>query len=482
MTDSISAEGGRSERLPFRKRLPDFSVLKDRRVVSLIVAKNFSKLGIATISYGAMVYLADSGASQIQVSIVGAMGYLAALLFGTQGGAVVDSTTKRNAMIAGYCAQAVLCFVFPTFFGTSVLDLTALAFLVAAMATITSPAIKATVAVIATPVAMAMVAAMLSLFGSLGTAVGQAFVAPVLIKVSGIELVMYVSGLILGAGAIWVYMSPSDEKSTGKSFRQVVTSIDWKPNVFDFRGILDWIASNRVVATIVLVAAIVFALSESLGTLIPVYMRDVLDADPALSIYIFAPAGIGYLIGALVSPGLIGKYGERRMGTIALLICSGGIMLFGMIDLVAPFLAPFSPTRLFEVFFDVDLSEQMLAAGFISIPANFGSTAAGSSVQNFINRHLPVTSQGGVFGMQKVIENILALTTVIGLGAIATLIGSQAVFLIAPAVVVAMVVWLLRYARRQTGTSESRREALGELWNNAEDEAVALGAPAASLP
>jgi MFS family permease len=480
MADSTTIESTKIEKRIFGVKLPDFSVLKDRRVISLIVAKNFSKLGIATLSYGAMVYLASSGASQIQVSFVGAMGYLAALTFGTQGGAIVDSMTKRNAMILGYAAQAALCFAFPTFFGTSVLDLTALAFLVAALATITSPAIKATVAVIATPVAMAMVASMLSLFGSLGTAVGQAFVAPILIKISGIELVMYVSGLILGAGAIWVFLNPSDEVANGKSTRQVLTSIEWKPRVFDFGGILGWISSNRVVATIVMVGAIVFALAESLGTLIPVYMRDVLDADPALSIYVFAPAGLGYLAGAVASPGLIGKYGERRMGTIALLVCSVGLMLYGMIDLVAPILAPFSPTRLFELF-GADLTDEMLAAGFIAIPANFGSTAAGASVQNYINRHLPLTRQGGVFGMQKVIENILALVAVLGLGAIATVIGSQAVFLIAPVAVVLVVVWLLRYSLRRVGESESTREAVEDLWNNAEDEAVALDAAAASI-
>src|SRR5262249_6917348 len=146
---------------------------------------------------------ADNGASQIQVSIVGAMGYLAALLFGSQGGAVVDSMTKRNALMAGYAGQAALCILFPIFFGADVVDLTVLAFLVASLATITSPALKATVPLVATVAAMATVAAVLNLFGSFGTAIGQAFVAPVLIKVSGIDAVMYVSGVILACAAVW---------------------------------------------------------------------------------------------------------------------------------------------------------------------------------------------------------------------------------------------------------------------------------------
>jgi hypothetical protein len=167
---------------------------------------------------------------------------------------------------------------------------------------------------------------------------------------------------------------------------------------------------------------------------------------------------------------LIGKYGERRVGFLALIICSGGIMLFGAIDLVAPFLAPISPTQLFNLLPNVDLSEEMLAAGFIAMPANYGSTATGAAVQNYINRRLPLITQGGVFGMEKVIENILALVAVLGLGAIATAIGSQAVFLVAPVAVFAVVVWLLRYSFRRAGQQETTREALEEMWRGAGDE------------
>jgi MFS family permease len=454
----------------FGFEFPDFSVLKDGRVQTIIFARNISKLGIATLSYGAMVYLADNGASQIQVSVVGAMGYLAALLFGSQGGAVVDSLPKRNALMLGYAGQAALCFIFPTVFGTSVLDLTILAFLVATLATITSPALKATVALVATVAAMATVAAVLNLFGSFGTAIGQAFVAPVLIKVSGIKAVMYVSGVILACAAIWVRRVPADPTRTGKSTREAFKGVDWKPKALDLRGIARWILGNRAVATIILIGAVVYALGEAVGTLIPVYVREVLDTDPSLSIYIFAPAGLGYLAGAVSAPWLIDKYGERRVGSIALTITSVGVMLYGVIGIVTPFLASISPLRLLELF-GVDLSDKMLAAGFIAMPANYGSTATSSAVQNYINRRLPLITQGGVFGMEKVIENALALIAVLGLGAIATVIGSQAVFLVAPVTVFAVVVWLLRYSYRAVGQAEPTREVLEELWRGEAGEA-----------
>jgi hypothetical protein len=127
----------------FGFEFPDFSVLKDHRVQTLIWAKNVQKMGIATLTCGAAIYLADQGASQLQISIVACTGYVAALLFGAQGGLVVDAVSKRTAMAAGYTAMAILCFTVPQIFGTSVPDLVFLAFLVATISTITAPSIKA---------------------------------------------------------------------------------------------------------------------------------------------------------------------------------------------------------------------------------------------------------------------------------------------------------------------------------------------------
>ncbi len=56
-------------------------------------------------------------------------------------------------------------------------------------------------------------------------------------------------------------------------------------------------------------------------------------------IYIFAPAGIGYLIGAVGGPRLIFRYGERRLMVYSIILMIGGSFLLGGIDTVAPFFA-----------------------------------------------------------------------------------------------------------------------------------------------
>src|SRR5215217_2892328 len=446
----------------FGFEFPDFSVLKDGNVQTLIYAKNVQKLGIATLSYGASIYLAQNGASQIQVTLVAVTGYVAALLFGAQGGMVVDAVATRTAMALGYALMAALCFIVPIVFGTDVVDLIFLAFLASAIATVTSPALKATVAVVATPAAMATVASVLNLFGSFGSAIGQAFVAPILINVSGINACMYGAGIILATGAIWSLKVP---RETGReSPTQALREVEWKPRALDLRETARWVISVPAIATIVLVGSIVVALGETVTSLMPIYVRDVLDTDPTYSIYVIAPAGLGYLAGTVTAPWMIKRFGVRRFGFAAFLVTAVGVMLFGLVDLVAPFLAPISPTRLFELF-GADLNDKALAAGFIAMPANYGSTATSASVQNYINARVPLLRQGAVFGMEEVIDNALTIVTMLTLGTIATLFGSEIVFLIAPPLTLAVVVWLIRYSARRAGQeAPSRRAVVEELW------------------
>jgi MFS family permease len=185
----------------------------------------------------------------------------------------------------------------------------------------------------------------------------------------------------------------------------------------------------------------------------------VLHENPANSVYIFAPASIGLLVGTLIAPRLIAKVGERRVATSSVVLMCGGMVLLGLIDVVAPVLAPISPLRVVELL-GVSLNDRVLAASVISIPLNFGSTSCGASVTNFINRLVPVVNQGATFGLQEVQKNLLSLVAVITLGGIADIVGAQPVMVIAPVFVVGLVLWLLRYSYRYVlHTRLSPREA-----------------------
>jgi MFS family permease len=203
----------------------------------------------------------------------------------------------------------------------------------------------------------------------------------------------------------------------------------------------------------------VFALFDGLNSLIPVYVRDVLRTDPTNSVYILAPGGIGFLAGSVLGPWLMNRRGERALAVMAMVILSLGFMLFGLVDLVAPLLAPFSPLRLLGLV-GIELSPQVEAVGLISILTALGSTSAGAAVQTYINRYVILARQAPTFGMQEVLDSALTLFAVLALGAIATLIGSRLVFIIAPPLIVVIVIWLIGLCFRVTAQDPPEARAI----------------------
>lgn len=193
----------------------------------------------------------------------------------------------------------------------------------------------------------------------------------------------------------------------------------------------------------ILVGGMVMAMFEAMNTLMPVYVRDVLGANPTHTVYILAPGGIGFLAGTLLGPWIMDHRGERALGVMAFAILSLGFVLFGLIEVVAPVLAPISPLRLLRHFGFV-LTPRIEAAGVISIFTALGSTAALAAVQTYINRYVLIARQAATFGMQEVLDNALILFAVLAFGAISTTVGPRVVFIVAPIVIVAVVIWLIR--------------------------------------
>lgn len=426
----------------------------------------------STLSYGIMVFLATAGASQFEISMANSAAYLAALLFGLQGGTLADTAPKRRILAIGFLIQALLCLMLPVVLGTEIAPLLVLIFLTSALTQVISPGLKSIVAIVSSPAEVATTGALVNVLGSIGSAIGSSFVAPVLIKYLGINAVLATAGILFLIGAIRIYKLPRKEKEESKSLRASFSQVDWKPRALSLGYNADWIMAHRPVASMLLVGILCAALFEGLNSLIPVYVREVLHEDPANSIYIFAPAGIGYLVGAIGGPRLIHHFGERRLATISLMFMIVGAFLLGAIDEVAPLFALFSPLRIFELF-GVHFSDLVLAAGVIVIPANFGSTAAGQSVQVYINRHVPVVEQGGIFGLQQVQQNAFNLAAVFLLGIVATIVGPEYVFFVAPLLVGAAVILMVRYSFRHAGQARiTRREATRFLIEERPEDAI----------
>jgi hypothetical protein len=227
------------------------SVLKHDNVKILAASRAAAKMAGSTLSYGAMVYLAQIGSSQIQISSVSAAQYLAAVIFGMQGGVLADSLSKRFALLIGFCAQTALCILIPFFLGTEFGALLMLMFLTSILSQIISPSLKAAVSIVSSPRELATCAALVSLIGSIASAIGSGFIAPILMKRSSIDVVLAVAGVLYFIGAIRAYKLPNAEKAM--SVDTAIRTVDWKPQALSIRFNAKWVYEHRPVASMMLI-------------------------------------------------------------------------------------------------------------------------------------------------------------------------------------------------------------------------------------
>jgi MFS family permease len=426
------------------------SVLEQSPIRILATSRFFSRMGGEVMAYGIMVFLAAEGASQFEISISKSAAFVAALLFGLQGGLLADSRPKRQILLAGFALLGIVCFVTPFLLGTSIGDLLFAIFVSSAINQVVSPGFKSVVAIVSTPAELATTSALVNIVGSIGSSIGSTFIAPVLIKRSGIDMVLVVSGVLYVLSAIRIYRLPAAEAFGKHETIRKLRDLDWKPRALSLRYNANWIMANRPVASMLLVAVLSAALLQSVTALIPLYVRDVLDVDPTNSVYVFILSGAGFFVGAAISPKLIKKFGERHVAIWSLVMMAVSFALYSAIDLVDKPLAVISPLRLANLFLDTNLSDAVLAVGLLAFPANLGSTMCLQAVQVYINRTVPENQQGGVFGLQQVQENAFNLAAILTLGGIATITGPQRIFLFAPIIVGVLGLALITYSFRHT--------------------------------
>jgi MFS family permease len=452
-SDGLPAGTGVAEREQRLQR----RVFHEPGVRILTFARFCIGLGLTTLAFGTMVYLATTGSSQAIISLVGAIRFLTALLFGLGGGVLAGGMSSRSALVITYAVQAAACFLVPTLWGTSLGSLVMLVFLETTLGQLGTPAFKAATAEVTAPAQVAVAAAIMAVAGGIGAAVGSAFVAPVLLNMSTMTAVIYVSGAALALSAVWVWRLPTDNAAT--PFMPAIRAIDWRAAVPSPRRTATWILDNRRFAAMILVGGMAVAMYEGMNSLMPIYVRDVLGANPTNTVFIIAPGGLGFLAGSALGPWLMDHRGERALGIYSLAILSLGFVLFGLIEHVAPFLAPISPLRLVELF-GVPLSPQIKAAGLISILTMFGSTAASAAVQTYVNRYVMLARQATTFGMQELLDNALVLATLVALAGIATVLGPRLVFLVAPPFLVLLVVLLIRLSFSITANEPPEARAI----------------------
>jgi Major Facilitator Superfamily len=442
--------------------IPEPDIARDIRFEHLLASRFLSDAGQQAILFGALVSVVRGGGSALEVALVGVSALLPPALLGLYGGAVADAIPKRFALAGVYALQAVLCFVFPETVGTDLLAIMLLLLAINTLGQVSGPTESSVLPIVANDAQLASAASLINLASAAGTAFGTAVLAPIVVRVFGVDVVFYLAGVMLLLAASRVFDLPVDEEGR---------AVKLPPLGLRFRPAVNWLLENPAVATMIIFSTLAGTVNIVLQTLAPRYVQEVLHADAANAAYVFAPSAVGIVLGLVIAPTLMRLVRERLSAIIGLMIAAVSLFLLGLIGDVASVIDPYNPIRITAPLGIIN--ERVRTAGILALPLALGVSLTITSVQTYINRRVPLAYQGRTFAMQSALRNGAAIIPLLTFGSAAAVFGTEAVLLFSPLVLLGVGYALVYYSYRYAGvTQPSALDVVGTFWEEPEGPTV----------
>jgi hypothetical protein len=287
-------------------------------------------------------------------------------------------------------------------------------------------------------------------------------VAPVVLVTFGVHTLFFVCACFLALAALRIFALPVQKDVTVKAAleRLKLSELD-----IGFTSALRWLIGWPAIVTIIMVGMVVSVMSNITQTLAPSYVAQVLNTEPAKSVYVFAPAGVGALTALAMTPQVVDRKGERWAAAVGVLIMSAALFAMAFVNELGGWLRPVNPLNIVRVF-GLHPTDELLVASLISVFAGFAVSMSSVSVQTYLNRRVPAISQGRVFGLQSVLINASALLPMLLLGLIAERTSIEAILVVAPWVVLGGVYALLMLGSRWIGRERMSGEQVRDsFWH-----------------
>ena len=419
----------------------DLRLLKNPRFRRLLEARVLGQTAQNAMLYALLILVVRETGSSVQSTLLIVSLAPPAIILGIPAGTVADLLPKRFTLAMGYLLRAGIAAALVYY-----RDDTAYLFLLAAASSTVGlffgPAEGATVPALVRRDQLSAANSLMVLALIVGQVAGMVVIAPLLIKLIGVEAVFVVAtGLFLGATYVIGWMasefSPAQERRA--------PSIDFLEATKEGFRIL---RTNRYAYLAIIYLTTAVALSKVLVILMPKYMEDVLNIRPEDAVFVVAPAAIGAALGLLLAPPL-----ARWTGASRVVAAGFALFLLGLIGLgLAVYVRDFILTHvdLGTISFveeEVGVSSVITVSMILAIPLGFAFTLVNVASRVVLNEQSPPEAQGRVFAVQFALGDFLSLLPLLLIGVVADVVGVRAT-LLASALSAVAATGFLTFSRR----------------------------------
>jgi MFS family permease len=413
------------------------------------LARLLAQTAQGALLYGLLVLIVDRTERSIYGSLFVVCSIIPSLLFGLFGGWLADRLPQRLFLIVLNLVRAAIV--------TSLLrqsaDLATIFVVTLGIWTVHqffSPTESAVLARIVPVERLSEANSLANLALTLAQVLGMVMLAPLLLKLSD-ERILFLAVALLYAGAAFylVQMGRLPGREPGERRR---------PPLALRRG---WhVAVNDPPSFGALVDAVLISVGLStLVVIVPHFLVRVLHTDAGNTVFVFAPAVVGLVLGLRLAPWLGRVLGHGRLATMGLIGFAAAIAGLGLVDQVVAFLQT-TYLDLPRVEEALGLSTRTSATMLLSIPAGLCSALTNVAAKTVLLERTPEDARGQVHATQTTLANAISLIPTISAGVAVDLLDVRPVALVIASLLVAGAILGRRIGSRAASQDIAGRTAV----------------------
>jgi MFS family permease len=406
------------------------ALLADRRFASLWLSQGIAQTASNAMLFSLLVVILSITGSSVHTSFLVLSFTLPSIPMGIIVGVVLDRVRKDSVLIVTNLVRAGCCVLF-FFFHSNEWVIYAISFGFSTAGLFFNPAV---VSLIPSLVSRERLVSANSLYNFTLTGsqlVGIVFIAPTVLKL------LHVDGMFITAAVLFVIAAAFAARLRGVQGAEEAeaprTAFGGIP--MEFRESWRVLLADRYASLAMAQLMVSSTLVLLFAILIPRYMKDVLDVPPDNAAFVFAPTGIGALVGLRFLPWFT-RRGKNRTVIIGLGGIAVSLALLGVVKTVADVteMAPGSDylTRLLRVSL-----LQALTMSFAG-PMGFFYSLLNAPAQTVLHERAPPDMRGRIFATQVISANFISLLPLLLFGAVTDLLDVTTVLLFIAVGLVAM--------------------------------------------
>jgi MFS family permease len=411
-------------------------VLANRSFLLLWLAQLISQTAQNAVLFTLLVLVTQLTEGSTMTSVLVLSFVVPSVVFGVFSGVLVDLWSKRRLLILTNVARAllVICFLLGRDH-VPMLILVSIFFATASQLFGTTDAVTVPYVVPKDQLIAANSVFSMAVTGSqLG---GMIFLAPIVLPAFGDNgpLVLFIIATVMFLiAAFCTFLMPPIDDDDSSPDRELPTLRELRHAAGEYMTTVRNLRRDPVSTLAMVHYAAGSAMVLLFAVLVPRYMQAILEVSPDKAVTIFAPVGIGALVGLRALPYIVPKLGATRTVIAGLCGLALTVVALGLIEPIAHFLEstehldPTSDQRA------GGLSILVLLTMAFAGPMGFCYAMVNAPAQTILHERAPVEMRGRIFAAQVVLANAFGIVPLILAGSVADIFGvSLALFMIATA-------------------------------------------------